>query len=373
MGEKVKMKLKRNANVELLRIAACFIVIGTHVKLTQYIEPEGALNLGQIIISSFFGEGVTIFFMIFGFFMFNSNNFKQLCTRTLTRIIFPALIYIIVIQFLKPWINGECSLLDIFYNMDVEFYEISSKLLMQNTNFPLGEHLWYVISYAQLILIFPLLKGLKENKKERVYIVCLCIVAIILIDIQKIIEFPIGIKPIVFLITPAIISLLGYELYQKRDNLQMHQILWSCGGISLYILGHIVGILVHIHILQNNLDVRFAWDSIISIISSSGLVIVFLSASIKKQKISELIIYISSRCYLIYLIHYSIIIKLKSLSVYDYIYKNIVGDTPKFFYELLFTIAITLMVYFFSFLISDIILRIVGSIRNRYANKKITI
>ena len=59
---------KRDSAVELLRIIACFMVICVHVSLTDFIGNRA--DGGRIYISCLCADGVAIFLLITGFFLF---------------------------------------------------------------------------------------------------------------------------------------------------------------------------------------------------------------------------------------------------------------------------------------------------------------
>ena len=69
------MENKRNISIEILRALACFIVILCHVQLP--IINEGGISKGVLLISCFLADGVSIFWMIMGCFLFNGNDFKH--------------------------------------------------------------------------------------------------------------------------------------------------------------------------------------------------------------------------------------------------------------------------------------------------------
>ena len=60
--------MKRDINVEILRIIAILFVIGTHLKQGFYID--GQLNFIRVLIACFVGDGVAVYWAILGFFYF---------------------------------------------------------------------------------------------------------------------------------------------------------------------------------------------------------------------------------------------------------------------------------------------------------------
>ena len=72
-------KNTRDISVELLRIFACFMVVCVHFKLPDFIEDTP--SLGRIFISSLCADGVGVFWLITGFFVFRNRSFKNLFLR----------------------------------------------------------------------------------------------------------------------------------------------------------------------------------------------------------------------------------------------------------------------------------------------------
>ena len=66
----------RDYGVEVIRIIATFIVIGTHVKL-NWIVGDVVQNL-KLVYTCLWADGVSLFFLITGFFLFNGRNYGQI-------------------------------------------------------------------------------------------------------------------------------------------------------------------------------------------------------------------------------------------------------------------------------------------------------
>ena len=78
------MKREKDYMVEILRIIAAFMVIGTHVKLGNYATDMPSKS--RILISCFVGDGVAIFFSILGCFYLKksyTSSIKHLIKKVL--------------------------------------------------------------------------------------------------------------------------------------------------------------------------------------------------------------------------------------------------------------------------------------------------
>ena len=64
--------MKRNPSVELMRIIACLIVLACHCNLLLNVSEPHAFY--RNFITGILCDGVTIFWMITGFFIFNNKS-----------------------------------------------------------------------------------------------------------------------------------------------------------------------------------------------------------------------------------------------------------------------------------------------------------
>ena len=74
--------MKRNPSIELSRLLACLIVIGVHTSLSATIT-EHSWDASRLFFNCLLADGVAIFFMITGAFLFN-NNYDKLLRKTFT-------------------------------------------------------------------------------------------------------------------------------------------------------------------------------------------------------------------------------------------------------------------------------------------------
>lgn len=71
---------KQDTRVQLIRIFACMMVIGCHIRLSA-ITTDGLVDKSILFISGFFDDGVAIFFLIMGFFLFKNENVGKLLKK----------------------------------------------------------------------------------------------------------------------------------------------------------------------------------------------------------------------------------------------------------------------------------------------------
>ena len=158
---------KKDINVEFIRVMACIIVIFCHTRmgLTEFDKSK----ILWIILS---GDGVAFFFMLMGFFLFENDSYKKLLKKTALHILIPALIVMFLSRILYTWVMNQTTFIYCLNFKMFDWHELLNSLLNWSAGDYNSQHLWYIFSYFQVILLFPILKllcpGIKninENKK----------------------------------------------------------------------------------------------------------------------------------------------------------------------------------------------------------------
>lgn len=81
----------RKASVELARLIACLLVIGVHVSLSTVVNDT--YDASRLLSACLVADGVAIFWLISGFFMFNTKSYWKLLKRTFKNIVIPMIIF----------------------------------------------------------------------------------------------------------------------------------------------------------------------------------------------------------------------------------------------------------------------------------------
>ena len=87
----------RDVGIEFARILGCLIVIGVHIGLGDMID--GVYDPSRGLINCFLADGVAIFWLICGCFLFRSASYKKVLMRTSKTIALPLAIYSIFCLF----------------------------------------------------------------------------------------------------------------------------------------------------------------------------------------------------------------------------------------------------------------------------------
>ncbi len=357
--------MKRDYSVELLRIIGCFLVIGTHIKLSQYFI-DGEIYNSLVLIADLFAEGVGIFFLILGFFYFNNLSFIKMLKRLFFKILIPVVFYVIfIVTFINLKNFGENSFETIINNNIQTYISIFKGLLSWGIHgVPHTNHLWYIFTYIQCILFFPLVGLLKgdNNKKKRLYIIAVGIVAVIFNDIKNFIHPDISISLFNILPVSMIIVLLGNELYSRKDILKRKYV--PIFFIALYIFAKTAAyFLVCRFITEDNRSYVFNWQTFFQILSALSIGGAVLGINIKNEKLQNIISFLGGCTFSIYIIHLFVISILDSLNVRNFILDNtskLFGFASEFIYTVSYAAIIFIVSLIFTLIIraaKNIILR----------------
>lgn len=145
---------KRNANVDLFRIIATFLVILLHILgqggILNASSPYGALYWITWFLEIGALCAVNCFALISGFIMVNKSVKLKTIVSTWFQVLFYSLLITVLIFFLMP--------------------ETGSIRALVNSLFPiLGNQWWYISSYFALFFFIPLLNKAIENLSQRTF------------------------------------------------------------------------------------------------------------------------------------------------------------------------------------------------------------
>ena len=312
-----KKVYKRNINVELIRIIACCIVIGVHCKLPDF--RDGVLSRGRLLVSCFLADGVAVFWMISGFFMFNKQLGKQ-AKKLVLGIVLPSFLVICMWQVFGNWFSGQSSFMECVKVHQFNVQEVFGNILFWQAGMTGGNHLWYVFSYVQNFLWVPLLnfvcKETAEARKVRHYLIGLAFLGVIINDIQLFTELPVGrILTYSVVSTSVMQMLIGYEIFIYRDWFRNKTYL-TVAGLAVFLFGNLARCYFQYGLFMedssNNL--LLFWQSGFGTLCAVALIVAGLSTNLERlnEHVRNLICWIGGRTFGIYLIHTAVITKLGS-------------------------------------------------------------
>ena len=224
MQNQIQKYEKLDMNVSLMRIIACLIVIGCHVRISPIIGDS--INKPILYLHDFFDDGVAIFFCIVGFFLYNNKSYKNLWKKAVKNILIPAFLLTMISILLSKFIEGA-SLLNSIKDSELNFGVLLRDFVsidLKNHNFT--GHLWYITSYFELIIFFPVTKLIineyeKGNKNILNWVLGIGIFDLVVNDVQALYMLPCGeITVHEIFPTPQLLCLIGYRIYIEKDKIK---------------------------------------------------------------------------------------------------------------------------------------------------------
>ena len=145
--------------IEYIRLIACLIVVACHVNF-QLVSTADTAGL-KTFYFCVFSDGVAIFWMITGCFLFQNSRLLPLIKRALTKVLLPTLLLFMLCLAISGW------------HLPVKYFD----------------HTWYVFVYLTVIILFPLLKPfagfLDRGKGRDLAFLCISLLLFLLNDLME--------------------------------------------------------------------------------------------------------------------------------------------------------------------------------------------
>lgn len=214
-------KTERDVGIELARILGCLIVIGVHISLDDY--SNGNYDLSRGFINCLLADGVAVFWLITGCFLFCSHNYRKVLIRMAKTIAIPIAILAVFNLFFSGWIEFGGDLISSVYNTPAEYFQGFKEAISLYPTIPQSGHLWYCYTYILVIITFPVLDAFvqwmnQDCQREKAF----CAITFILLVINDCTQNQMlnfshhGLNAAV----PAAIEILwGHIIYRHKEKL----------------------------------------------------------------------------------------------------------------------------------------------------------
>lgn len=298
------MKLERHTKdvgVELARILGCLIVIGCHIYLP--ISKDGRMDVSRAFVAAFCADGVAVFWLILGFFLFRrKQEYQTLLKQTFSRIVVPLFLFSLFSFFTVPWAASESAPLSkIVFHSRSDYIDLLSSILTWRP-IESANHLWYLYIYILVIAVYPALFGLKHqlenSKKIRVFFLvgaCYVFVANVFTGNQmmQFSHYTIG-----GLVPASMIVIAGHFLYQYRACMSKY----GYFGPVLFLVLNSIRVLLYIKGFQTILY----WYTVTGVLCALSVLAfaIFLGDRISRDRSKAIVRDIGSYTFSVYLVHF---------------------------------------------------------------------
>ena len=302
-----EINMKKDPAVELARIFGCLLVVGVHCWINNF--GVAIQSKSGTYIACIFADGVAVFWIISGFFMYKNYNYNQTLKRTIKSIIIPMLLLTAAIFLvLNNYLNGN-GWHFILHSKDDYKCILNSLLIWTNPVDRLG-HFWYLYVYILLMLCSPVIaafiKYLEEDTKREKLFLVLTFLLLVWNDLSNNQMGRFEHHAFAGAFPAAIESVWGYLLYKYRDRLRKRRYIFISVGafLGLNVLRMAIQ-LGRYHRIQDTATYILYWFSSIGLLCAI-CVIVFSFAAIHSRKatvVNRVICWLASYTFSIYLLH----------------------------------------------------------------------
>lgn len=366
------IKSKRNVKIEIIRLIACFAVIWYHIRELPF-KSNGELSETAVFFECICTICVMTFFLITGFFIYNKkgniiSDWIKLLKKFFINIFIPFIMVCIITLIFHDYLISKKSFVYCVQNIDIKY--IAEKLWQSIKTFDVAPlpgtaaHLWYIYSYAIIIIAYPITRYILTKMPKHVGYIILIILTICMIvnDYHLYFGDPTYNKIFQIIHKPIYYSACGYVLYNDiikkyidgknitDKTLVINKKIFFI-SIVIYIVTFILLFMTQVgyDLGTNNGYVYTSWLSLYSLILTSAFILIVYNINIEKflnNKIENIVYFLSSKTLGIYLVHYLIITKFISIGFQSIWTMN----RPNILYHFAFYIFYSLFIFILSLL-----------------------
>ena len=391
----VKKKRVRDIGIEVLRLMACIAVCTYHIRLFA-TKTDGTVSETYTLLECSLAICVMSFFFITGFFIYRKKgnvliNWFKLIINTIINIIVPSIIVVIICIILHDYFINIKTFDECIKNINVD--QILDVIIAGFKDFTAGPwpgtaaHLWYIFAYLYIVISYPFVQLLINKIPKKIIMIILGYLVLIgIVNDVWIMDNDFTIHRIFdFIKKPVMYCIIGHYFYSevllkiknKDSNFLIKDFKTFVAGIIIYL----VSILLMFNFQYNyyvkydvHIYVYSSWLSMFSMFLTIGFFLIVYNIDFDKmwnEDIKNMIQYFSKQTFIVYLIHYLIVIRFVCTGFQDAWNQ----DFTNAFQYLLYYIFYGFFIFSVSMIISMIITTIPNMISKtfRYFYNKILI
>lgn len=350
------MKKKRNANIELARLIACIIIVACHSFYSIILPNTGEFRIA--FLRCVFSDGVAIFWIISGFFLFR-KQYTDTLIHTLKRIGLPLLIYSVVFFYIGRIFIYNIPLSESLYHSADEYLDILKHVLSFSNGVEGIGQTWYMWLYLFIVIfLYPVIKPfidkLNDSPKSQVLFAIISGILIILNDISSNAMLEVEHRGIRGAFFAVIFMIWGHIIYFNKDKIFKK---W-CIPVCIVAFSLINILRAFILYLVNDIlggDNVIHWYTSFGLISAFCIVGFCLSIKTIDGIMGNVIRFLGAQTLNIYIFHGFSMSILVNYGYYDSIKDLIYSRFSSFTADMLYLITIICFVFFLSLIASILV------------------
>ena len=385
-----EVKSKRNIKIEIIRLIACMAVIWYHIRELPW-KSNGELSETAVFFECVCTICVMTFFLITGFFIYNKkgpiiSDWISLIKKFLSQVFVLFIIVSIFTIVFHEFLISRQSFIYCIQNISINniFTTLFNSLRYFTANYLPGTaaHLWYIFSYAIIIIAYPITRYVMTKLPKWVGYMILVVLTICMVVNDYFLFFGDPTYNLIFKIIhkPIYYSAWGYVLYNDimvkyideklekapdRDKIFIINKPLFVASLITYAITFILLFKTQVayDLGTNGEYVYTSWLSTFSLVLTTSFVLLVYDINIERflnEKINNVIYYISSKTLGIYMIHYPIITKFLSIGFQS----RWTNNRPNILYHLLYYVFYSLFIFIVSFAVVWIVEFIINKIKS---------
>jgi hypothetical protein len=356
--------------VEFLRILGCLMVIGTHLKPAAVVN--GTPVRSATVIACLVGDGVTVFWMILGFFHFDHpKNYRKVLKTTFFRILLPTIVYFLFCFYLGRLAGEGATFMNSISHSREEYRQLLYAILTLRPAvfIPYAGHMWYMLAYCLIMVLYPLVyelnRRIKREKNTERFVLLILFLLLVLNDLTRNELLGFGHVGFQAAFGGIVIALFGCFLYRNRKRWE-GRISCAVFGILLYTGTTLLRIIIQYrrYRIDPSDEEALYWFTGFAVLAFCGIFL-FLSGlrgHIRIGKKAHVVIrHLGKMTLYVYFVHMIILVGFNNLGLAQFILGHLPAHHGKLLlYELLYT----LLIFGFSLAAGELICAIQLRIRN---------
>ena len=386
----VKKTRGRDIGVEVLRLIACLAVCTYHIRLFA-TKTDGTISETYTLLECSLAICVMSFFFITGFFIYNKKgnilaNWFKLIINTIIYIIIPTIIVVIICIIFNDYFINIKSFDECIEAIDIK--NIIDVLIDGFKDFTAGPwpgtaaHLWYIFAYLYIVISYPLVQLIINKVPKKLILILLAYLILIgVVNDIWILDNDFTFHKIFdYIKKPVVYCVVGHYLYNevliriknKESNFLIKDFYTFIAGIVIYLVS--IGLMFY---FQYNYYVKYdvhiyvysSWLSMFSMFLTIGFFLIIYNIDFDKMwndEIKNMIYYFSKQTFIVYLIHYLIVIRFVCTGFQDAWHQDFTNAFQYVLYYLFygfFIFAVSLAISMVITLIPNLIKSIINKIK----------
>jgi len=332
MSDQAATRKRRDWTVQLMRIIACMIVIGVH-SLPNVKISSGVYSTSRVFLSCVFADGVAIFWMISGFYLFRNFSYRKLLKRSAAKILVPYLLCEAFIFYFYDFIAGRKGLLESISHGWSDYAEVIKKALSLQVLAEHSNHYWYIIAYLMVIAASPLLyafaeKYLTKPASSKIFAAAaLGLLVLNDVSLNNAMHFShYGARA---LVCGSLFVLLGFIVYENRGLFKNR--IWRVLAPALFFGLNLLRMFIQLwlYTLESSPKTIIYWYTSFGAVNAllvAAFCFSFSDENENESRFHAAIDYVGSLTFWIYLIHKLVQKALRSLGVLAFIKRHATGS-----------------------------------------------